>query len=697
LAAGASYNANLDARIPPGLTGPFYVFVQTDRNRQVADNNLANNVAYDATPMVSQFAPPADLIVTTMNPPATGAPGEKAIIQWTVKNQGTNPAVGQWTDAVYLSKDTTWDSNDAVIGRVDHIGDLAVNATYNGTLEAALPAVLPGEYYVIVRTDVRNFVRENDETNNAGASSAKVKLDVTELTLGVAQSATLGFGQERYYKVNAPANETLRFTLDGNRDNKPQQPANELYVRFGLLPSRSAYDFLFNRPYEPDQEIVVPDTQASTYYSLARNAYLPANVQSDPYSIKAEIVPFGITSVSPNRIGDNGQVTITIKGAKFENGATVKLLKGNIVLTAAKMWAVDSATIKTRFLFKNAMRGTYDITIVNSDNKATTFPNAVTIESALQMTADVNVFGTTQPRNGRTDVSNIQIINSGNIDLEYLFIKVHAGVQLNMLVNGSPHAILGQEAIENGVVLVTGTYQEGATTAAFFMRDIAPNETADLIVKLSDFPPNQSFKFRVDAVPLKVANAIEITRQWVEESRVLNLQLGNILPTELATTIHDANLFWEINKKGLIDSGIFYPSDFAIDLLRKESLVQNLMMKTEADDVPKSLICKLFDKIGVLIPRCKLDPCDCKDPNEYVKTCSKKAKTPQQYTGCVMQENTKCILKAFNASSGGGDPCECKDGDKDCKRGVSGADPNEKNSTPGYGSSHYVRKYFLQN
>lgn len=326
LAAGAKYDTNLDVRIPPGLTGPFYVFVQTDRNRQVADKDLINNVAYDATPMVAQFAPPADLIVSTINVPPTGAPGEKATIQWSVKNQGINPAVGQWTDAVYLSKDTTWDSNDAVIGRVDHIGDIAREGTYNGKLEAELPAVLPGEYYVIVRTDVRNFVRENDETNNAGASSAKVKLDVPELTLGVAQSGTLSFGQERYYKVNAPANETLRFTLDGNRDNKPQLPANELYARFGLLPSRRAYDFLFNRPYEPDQEIVVPDTQAGTYYSLARNAYLPANAPTDPYSIKAEIVPFGITSVSPNRIGDNGQVTITIKGAKFENGSMVRLV-----------------------------------------------------------------------------------------------------------------------------------------------------------------------------------------------------------------------------------------------------------------------------------------------------------------------------------------------------------------------------------
>jgi hypothetical protein len=518
LAAGASYNANLDVRIPPGITGPFYVFVQTDRNRQVADNNLANNIAYDATPMVSQFAPPADLIVNTINVPPIGAPGEKATIQWSVKNQGINPAVGQWTDAVYLSKDTTWDSNDAVIGRVDHIGDLAVNATYNGTLEAALPAVLPGEYYVIVRTDVRNFVRENDETNNAGASSAKVKLDVPELTLGVAQSATLSFGQERYYKVNAPANETLRFTLDGNRDNKPQQPANELYARFGLLPSRSAYDFLFHRPYEPNQEIIVPDTQAGTYYSLARNAYLPANAQTDTYSIKAEVLPFGLRTVSPAITGNDRYTTITIEGAKFDSKAKVRLIAPNGVVLTPVIASIKTDKIKAIFDFKTASLGMYKAEVENPNGQKSVLENAVKVQVGSGAYVSVNVKAPSAIRPGRNGRFLITLTNSGTNDAlqSFLFLQIPKGAKIRLeerlkiaytAVNPPPLGIASWDEVSN---------------------DLEIDEMVLFPIKVPVIEAGKSVIFSVDVTPPE--DIFELTVRAILTPSVLTLERLGQLP-----------------------------------------------------------------------------------------------------------------------------------------------------------------------
>lgn len=517
--------------------------MQTDRNRQVADNNLTNNIAYDPTPMEAKFAPPADLIVSTINVPATGAPGDKATIQWSVKNQGANPAVGQWTDAVYLSKDTTWDSNDAVIGRVDHIGDIAKDATYNGTLNTELPAVLPGEYYVIVRTDVRNFVRENDDTNNAGASSAKVKLDVTELTLGVAQSGTLSFGQERYYKVNAPANETLRFTLDGNRDNKPQQPANELYARFGLLPSRSAYDFLFHRPYEPDQEIVVPDTQAGTYYSLARNAYLPANAQTDPYSIKAEIVPFGITSVSPNRIGDNGQVTITIKGAKFETGSIVQLVKGATLLTATNVLVVDSVTIKAKFLLTHASQGIYDVVVKKSGSEVAMQKQFVTVESSRVLSATITGNGDLLPRLGRTFTWSGQVENSSNIDIEYLVVSLSLDQPLSVEID-----------LPKGAISFVRTNQISASKV-FILKGMASGEKVNFAFRVREY--QSPFNYSISSKPYTKQEYFDFLRSTADQMR--NQLLGQSIKSfssEVSQALSNPDNWWKLVVSQLATAGL---------------------------------------------------------------------------------------------------------------------------------------------
>ncbi|MEP7339614.1 MAG: CARDB domain-containing protein, partial [Acidobacteriota bacterium] len=311
LNGGASYNATLNVEISLGLSGPYYVFVRTDANNTLAEPNEENNSGYDTTALNLQIPPPADLLVVTINGPGTGTPGENETLSWMVKNMGSNAAVGQWTDAIYLSANQTWDIGDAEVGRVDRSGPLPAEQSYTGNLTAKLPAVSPGSYYVIVRTDVRNRVREADENNNTAASIGRMSVDVPTLTLGVPRNSTLQTGQERFYKVNVPGNETLRLSLDG----QSSQNFNELFARFGLLPSRSAYEFLYNHPYEPDQEIVVPETKAGTYYSSARGAYVPNG--TDPFSIKAEILPFSISSVSPNRGGNQGETTIRIRGAKF--------------------------------------------------------------------------------------------------------------------------------------------------------------------------------------------------------------------------------------------------------------------------------------------------------------------------------------------------------------------------------------------
>src|SRR4051794_15311219 len=77
-----------------------------------------------------------------------------------------------WTDGVYLSTDGTWDIRDPLLGTVPHTGGLAQGEVYTGSLNAVIPGVLPGNYRILVRSDVTNQERETDEANNLVVSPA---------------------------------------------------------------------------------------------------------------------------------------------------------------------------------------------------------------------------------------------------------------------------------------------------------------------------------------------------------------------------------------------------------------------------------------------------------------------------------------------------------------------------------------------
>ena len=161
-----AYNDSLSVFVPQGFAGQYYVFVRTDRRNAVAESSENNNSSADG--VVFSLTPPADLVVSSIAPPSNASPGEPLTVNWATQNVGTNPATGLWSDAVYLSSDQTWDIGDLLVGRQTQSGPVAPGQSYNGQLTVTLPAIDLGGYYVIVKTDAQNRVRETNDENNVG-------------------------------------------------------------------------------------------------------------------------------------------------------------------------------------------------------------------------------------------------------------------------------------------------------------------------------------------------------------------------------------------------------------------------------------------------------------------------------------------------------------------------------------------------
>src|SRR5262249_17260003 len=159
---------------------PYYVFAVTDPIRtadapdgQVFEGaNETNNAKASAVPMLIELPPPSNLQVDVVSVPTAAQAGAPITIQWTVTNYGANPAAGVWSDAIYLSQNTTWDLSAIPLAHVQPPGSganfiLRHGESYTSTDTILVPPLKPGTYRAIVRTDVFNEVNEGaDEADN---------------------------------------------------------------------------------------------------------------------------------------------------------------------------------------------------------------------------------------------------------------------------------------------------------------------------------------------------------------------------------------------------------------------------------------------------------------------------------------------------------------------------------------------------
>lgn len=694
---GVNYSESLQVFVPQGITAQYYVFVRTDRRNNVAESNENNNSAADG--VVFDLTPPADLIVSSVESISNATPGEPVTFNWVVQNIGANPAPSIWNDTIYLSTDQTWDISDILIDKRSQLGPLTGGQNYNGTLTLPLPAVNPGNYYVIVRTDVRNYVRETNENNNTGVAIAQTTVDVSELQIGVLRNTTLTTGQERFYRTNAPTNETLRFLLEGQLGS-----SNELFARFGQIASPLAFDHSFTRPNEPNQEIVVPNTQAGDYFTrfVSRNSVPPLqNV-----IVKAEVIPFGITSVAPNRIGDNGQVTITLSGARFEESATVQLVRDQTVLNASTVSRINSSTVKARFQFTDAPRGIYNVILTNPDKQSAALTGGLTIELAQPAQPTIMSTGNLRTRPLRSLGFYNEVTNRGNVDIQYVSIRTQVfrpdSTDPVTIINYRPENSLPRKAnypaVDWSNAPLTNSAFKNLITDTFLYRDLAPGETISYNTEIRGLNTDDSY-VRSQAVGMTRSQMAALMRESASFIRDVLIQLSVDVETEEGFW----NNFAEVLGQNGIIEGIIEdaPSSYRSAIRSGLSGAKNELFSAGLESGCKVLVNRNVTNCGL---RC-LSTFGCCN----IGTASYAASSAASFS------TGNAIFGAINAFMVGWTAAECfvgglecgescpKPPPPDCQLGggadseeftkacvQSAIDPNEKLSPDGYGEQRFV-------
>ncbi|MFO7898428.1 MAG: CARDB domain-containing protein, partial [Planctomycetota bacterium] len=425
-----TYTVDVSVPVPPDLLGPYYVFVVTDPVRRTAVGDVfeadeRNNDRAGDVPVNIELPPPTDLQVTVVAIPDTARSGEPVRIQWTTENTSDRgddpqPAEGAWSDSVYLSADQTWDVHDPLIGRLEFEGPLDPGDSYTLTLDALLPPATPGDYRVLVRTDIFNQVYEDvAEANNTTASADTLGVTVDEIFLGVPHETTLSTGQQRLFQVTVPQDQTLRVSLTAETD----EAANELFLRYDTAPTPAAYDAAYEGGLAASQTALIPGTEPGTYYILIHGHAEPA--ADTPVTLLAELLPLMITGVHTDFGGDSRYVTTRIEGASFHEDAIVKLVRPGLAEYEPEDYRVlDATDIIATFDLTGAPHGLYDLKVINPGGDQAVVPYRFQVERAIEPDVTIGVGGPRIILAGDTGIYSVALQSLSNLDTPYTFFQV---------------------------------------------------------------------------------------------------------------------------------------------------------------------------------------------------------------------------------------------------------------------------------
>ena len=196
----------------------------------------------------------------------------------------------------------------------------------------------------------------------------------TDLALDTPYDGTLaGSGQAQLFRVDVPAGEFLHVTLT----DSSSADSNEVYLKFGLPPTRSDFDYSYSAVGSANQDVWALNSIGGTWYILVYGASVPA---SSNYTLLATVADVAVTSFSPNRTGTTTNAVITLTGAGFGPNTAVSLVDASgTAYPATTIQAVSPTTLSANFIAGTVPAGVYSLSVSNAGGTPYVLPNAFTI------------------------------------------------------------------------------------------------------------------------------------------------------------------------------------------------------------------------------------------------------------------------------------------------------------------------------
>lgn len=197
-----SYSAIINSST---AAGNYYLLIKADSGAVVAESNETNNIT--AKPIT--ITKP-DLIIENASAPTSAVAGSTIQLSYQIKNQGDATAADNYT-RFYLSNDATYSSDDISLGS-DYVAQLSASGIRSESYSATIGAnVNAGNYYLLYRADINNYVLESNESNNVFAREISISIPQPDLIVENALapiSAVAGSNIQLDYQIKNQGNAT---------------------------------------------------------------------------------------------------------------------------------------------------------------------------------------------------------------------------------------------------------------------------------------------------------------------------------------------------------------------------------------------------------------------------------------------------------------------------------------------------------
>lgn len=423
LISGDSYKESVSFRVPKDYDGNYNLFLKIDRKDLLFEGEEKdNNVVQQFVSVVSPSVSKTDLTVENVIAPNSYTVGEEISISWTIKNDDLYPTAGTLKDAIYLSEDQEWNEADILVGTVSGTVSLQVGESVERTATGIINSVVPGSYYVIIRTNQLNSINESDYQNNAMASASTCRVDFQELAIGnSAQVDGQGF-----FKLAADVGESLLFHLEADGTEK----GFNLYVAHDRVATVTEYDYASVQPNNPYQEILVPEMEAGTYYILAQQREFVSGVENNftlgesssevdlmRMTLSTELLQFGISRMDKPEGGNGGSATSRVMGAKFDSIMDYRLKREDRILPAEAIYFQNSSESLVTFNLNEEALGTYDVVVEKKGGVKSEVKSGYTVVQDSPNKLLTKIIASSSFRSGTTNPVTIEYANDGLSDV----------------------------------------------------------------------------------------------------------------------------------------------------------------------------------------------------------------------------------------------------------------------------------------
>jgi len=202
------------------------------------------------------------------------------------------------------------------------------------------------------------------------------------------------------------------------------------------VPKDADSDFVFSNPSAPDQEITIPNSQAGTYYVLARTTNDTNASASKAFTLLAAGVTFGVDGVEPPVVGAGEEVTLRVTGGDLDSASRIYLRPtgGGTDITPIKTTLADAAHARLRFNLLGAPLGAYDI-ISESPSSQRVLTRAVTLEPPNEIAVELEVIppaGMKRTHGTIQGVTQFILRNNTNVDVPFVRFDVFSPADPNL-------------------------------------------------------------------------------------------------------------------------------------------------------------------------------------------------------------------------------------------------------------------------